>query len=370
MITEVMMSLGSWNVVLSPATPHYLWDEFDSFGHIVLTSQWIDPTMFGDTAMLAASRYVGPMLNKAITDDGGFSLNGAGMVWWLGDEQGLGELIELEVDLSSATLEASIDAVLPLGGSITKGTITEPSAQTYTGVHQWETPLEAIRTICASLGCEFRVNNDGTLDAGPKDDVFNAAVPTVVVTRYPGKDPAYLSADSESMLLSLDGTPYVSRAIVVTEDSDNVKTIVGYSDRIPAPTQYDIHGNLLSRTLMAETFGSPVSVATYLLSQLNDHSTIAEINIGTTFNEIAEGTFQVGDGFWAFDPPAFFDASNEITFRGETINPKLLRLLSGSWPVQEGMGVFYRTPDVTPTYIDLTRFVSWEGASSEGRVRL
>lgn len=370
MITEVMMSQGSWEVSLSPTVPDSLWNDLTEFGHIVVTSQWVDPTMYGDAAMLSAARYVGPLLAKAVTDDGGIATQGGGMEWWLGSDDGVGDLIELEVVLESSTLENAIDELLPLGGSIIKGTISEPSGQTYEGVHQWETPLEAIRTVCASLGCEFRVNPDGTLDAGPKEDVFNITTPNVVVTRNPGKDPAYLSADSESMLLSLNSEMYASRGIVVTEDSDNVKTLVGYSDRIPAPTQYDIHGNVVARTIMAETFGSPVSVATYLLSTLADHATIAEINIGTTFNEMSEGSFAIGDGFWAYDPPAFFDTENEITFRGEIINPKLLRLLSASWPVREGMGVFFRTPDLTPTYIDLTRFVQWEGASSEGRVSL
>ena len=365
-----MMSQGSFDIVLSPTAPDDLFDVLESFGHIVVTSQWIDPTTYGDTSLLAAARYTGPLLTKAKGDDNSILLGGAGMEWWLGDENGVGDLIEVEVTLESSTLDNAIDNLLPTGGSIIKGTVTEPVGQTYEGVHQWETPLEAIRTVCASLGCEFRVNPDGTLDAGLKGDVFNVDTPVVVITRYPGKDPEFLSADSESMMLSLDASGYASRGIVVSEDSDNVKVLVGYSDRIPGPTQYDIHGNLMSRTVMAETFGSPVSVATYLLSTLADHATIAEINVSTTFNEMSEGSFAIGDGFWAYDPPGFWDAANEISFRGEIINPKLLRLLSASWPVREGMGVFYRTAEITPTYIDLTRYVTWEGASSEGRVSL
>lgn len=370
MITEVMMSQGSWEIQLSPAAPPDMWNRLDSFGHIVITAQWIDPVMFGDTAMLAAARYVGPLLRKDNSEGSGVSLTGAGMAWWLGSEDGVADLIEIEQVLESATLSASLDALLPPNGAITKGAVMEPPGQTYQGTHQWETPLSAIRTMVASLGCEFRVNNDGTLDAGPRNDVFNVDAPTVVVTRRSGTDPNYTAAFTDSMALSLDAAAYASRGIVVTTDSDNVKTLVGYSDRIPGPTQYDIHGNLIARTIMAETFGSPVSVATYLLTTLNNHATVAEINISTAFNEIAEGTFFVGDGFWAWDPPAFIDTANEITFRGQTINPQLLRLLSASWPVREGMGVFYRTPELVPRYIDLTRYVQWEGASSEGRVSL
>ena len=74
------MSQGSWDITLSPTTPDALWNDLESFGHIVVTSQWIDPTMYGDTAMLQAARYVGPLLTKAVTDDGGMALNGSNMV--------------------------------------------------------------------------------------------------------------------------------------------------------------------------------------------------------------------------------------------------------------------------------------------------
>ena len=137
-----------------------------------------------------------------------------------------------------------------------------------------------------------------------KEDVFNISTPTVVVSRMSGKDPNYYAVDSSGMVISFDSEPYVSRAVVVTSDSENVKTIVGYSDRTPSPTATDIHGNTISRTLMVETSGAPVAVATYLLSQLNDHATIAQIDISTNFEEMAQGTFQVGDAFYAYDPPA------------------------------------------------------------------
>lgn len=362
------MSQGSWDLQLSPATPLNLWNSLRKFGHIVVTSQRVDPNLLSDADMLAAARYVGVLLRREIVS-GGIDLSGAGLVWWLGDEEEKGDLIEIEVSLTSSTLDAALTALLP--AAITKGTVTEPAGTTYTGVHQWESPLEAIRTVCASMGCEFRVNMDGTLDAGPNVDIWpTVASPNVVVTAESGKDPNYLAVDSDSLAISFDAAPYATRVIVVTEDSDNVRTLVGYVDRSPAPTEVDLHGNLIDRTYMTETFGEPVSVATYVLSQLNDRAEIAEINIDTAFRDISEGGFEVGDGFWAYDPPAFVDEANEIPFRGELINPKLLRLLSASWSVHSGMGVYYRPPDASPTYIDLNQYVIWEDETSEGGVRL
>jgi hypothetical protein len=343
-----------------------LWNQLQKFGHIVILPQYIDPDILGDTSILAASRYVGIMLRKVVERET-ITLSGAGMVWWLGDPNEISQLIEIEVELESSTLENALDQLLP--DSIIKGTIVEPAGQTYSGTHQYESPLEAIRTVCASLGAEFRVNNDGTIDAGPKEDIFiGIPDPEVVITGEIGKDASYLALDADEMKMSEDASPYASRVIVVTEDSDNVETLVGYIDRSPAPTELDLHGNAVARTFMVNTFGSPVSVATYTLSVLNDHAVVAQIDISTQFQEMAEGSFNVGDGFYAYRPPAFVDLSNEIAFRGEIINPKELRLLSASWGVREGMGVFYRTPTDPPEYIDITRWVMWEGSGIVGGV--
>lgn len=366
MITEVLQTQGSWEMTLSGAAPLGLWDDLEQFGHLVVTSQYLDPAFYDDAALLASARYVGPLLKKVI-QRGSMQVSGAGMVWWLGDPDEISDLIETEVELESATLEDAVDSLLP--SAIVKGDITEPAGQTYTGTHQYESPLEALRTVCASLGAEFRVNPDGTFDAGPKADVFNGIpTPEVVITGMVGKDDNFLALDAEDMQLSLDAGPYASRVIVVTQDSNNVETTVGFIDRTPIPTQLDIQGNLLARTFMVNTFGSPVSVATYTLSVLNDHAEVAQIDISTQFQEMAEGSFAVGDGFYAYTPPAFVDTSEEIVFRGEIIHPKKLRLLSASWGIREGMGVYYRTPASPPEYIDLSRWVQWEGSSIIGTV--
>ncbi len=366
MITEVLQSQGSWEMTLSGAAPLGLWDDLEQFGHLVVTSQYIDPTLLDDTSLLASARYVGVLLKKVIQRTN-MIVTGAGMVWWLGDSSEISDLIETEVDLKSSNLEDAVDSLLPV--SVIKGDITEPAGQTYTGTHQYESPLEALRTVCASLGAEFRVNPDGTFDAGPKENVFNGiSTPEVVITGSVGKDDSFLALDAEDMQLSLDAAPYASRVIVVTQDSNNVETTVGFIDRTPVPNQLDLHGNALARTFMVNTFGSPVSVATYTLSVLNDHAEVAQIDISTQFQEMAEGSFAVGDGFFAYSPPAFVDTTNEIVFRGEIIHPKKLRLLSASWGIREGMGVYYRSPTSPPVYTDLSRWIQWEGSSIVGTV--
>jgi hypothetical protein len=317
----------------------------------------------GDTAMLAMARYSGVVLEKTINESG-IKLGGASTVWWLGDENEQGDIIESKVTLTDSPLEAALDALLP--SAITKGTVNEPAGTVYTGTHEWETPLQAIRTVCAAMGAEYRVNPDCSLDAGPKEDVYVITVPEVVVVRRGyGSDPGYVGVNVERAESSLNSRPYLSRAVVITTDSDNVKTLVEGQDRTPAPTATDMHGNVIDRVKVLETSGAPVAVSTFLTTTMNEGTHVANMSIDTDFYEISGGDMRVGDAFWLYDPPAFDtsgDATpNEILFRGQTIWPHLGRLIAASWPLRPGMGVYYRSPEATPTYTDLSHYVEHEG---------
>lgn len=364
------MTQGSFSVRFALDAPLSLWNSINKFGHLVITPQWVDHRLFDDPIMLSLSRYTGVVLKKALTEEG-LEISGAGMVWWLGDEEGKGDIIETKVTLSSSTLDNAFTNILP--SAISKGTITEPAGTTYSGEHQWETPLDAVRTVVASMGCEYRVNPDGTIDAGPNNSVYNIDSPVVVVTRSKrsGGDSLLRGVDVDTMQTDEDSRSYVSRAIVVTVDSDNVTTLVGGQNRSPAPTEYDINGNLIDRVLQLEASGSPVDVTLYLNTQMNEHVTVSNMEISTEFYEIQNGDLRIGDAFWAFDPPAFVDTSNEVWFRGEPINPKKLRLIAASWPLRPGMGVYYRPPLAAPTaaddWMDLSSYIQWED-NSRGRL--
>lgn len=368
MINERIMSQGSFDLAFTLEAPLSLWKDISEFGHILITPQAVDHRLLDDATMLATSRYTGVILNKKL-DETGLKLNGASLVWWLGDDQGRADVLETKVTLTSSTLDNALTNVLPT--AITKGTVTEPAGTTYTGEHQWESPLEAVRTIVASMGCEYRVNPDGTIDAGPNNSVYNIddADIQVVVTRkrYSGGDSLLKGVDVDAMRTELDARNYISRAIVTTVDSNNVETLVGGQDRSPAPTYKDLFGNTIDRVLKLETSGTPVEVTLYLTTQMNENTLIQNMDISTEFYEIASGDMRVGDAFWAYDPPAFdtsADASpNEVWFRGGPIFPEKLRLIAASWPVRPGMGIYYRPPTASPVaddYLDLTPYVKYE----------
>ena len=342
-VNERIMSPGSWSLELLPTARKAYWKDISEFGHIIITPQKVDYRLFDDDAMLAMARYSGVILKKTHTENG-ITLEGQGPVWWLGDSAGRGEIYETKIALTSSSLDNAMDQLLPQ--AIAKGTITEPAGTTATEEHQWETPLEAIRTVVANMGCEYRVNPDFTLDAGPNNDVFNIDAPVIIVTRgrYSGSDVLYRGVDVDEMRSILDSENYVTRGIVTT--------LVGGQDRTPTTTYYDPQGNLMVRKLQLQASGSPVDVTTYLTTQMNENTIVQNMEISTEFTEIQNGDLRVGDAFWCWDPPAFYDNDNEVHFRGQVINPIKLRLLAASWPVTNGMGVYYRPPTAAPVALD------------------
>lgn len=355
MIHEAVMAQGSFDIPLTVDTPWPLLSVVDDFGHIVITDQWLETGLFSDAAILSVARYSGVVLGVVYTD-GKAQIRGAGMVWWLGNESDVGPIIEAKQSMSGATLDTCLTNLLP--SAITKGSVSEPaSAVTYTGQHQWETPLSAIRTVSAALGTEFRVNPDGTLDAADSNVLFNIDSPTVVVMRDGwGSDPTYQGVPSDLIQSTRDARTYVTQVILLQDDLDGTFTNKGSDSR--ATTYKDIHGNAMTRTfLTVDNSVDATAVTTFLATELSEW-VVEDLQDVDTSQVHSDATFAVGDSFYVWDPPVMVDLTNQITFRGDIIHPKKLRLLEASWPLTDGMGVYYRDKD--GTYTDLSRFVAWE----------
>jgi len=233
------MAQGSFEVPLKMTVPLSLWKKLEPFGHIVVFGQNLNPNEIGDQAALDAARYSGVLLGKDTSGEG-VTLSGCGMTWWLGDDLDNGPMVENKVVLTGATLSEAISAVLP--DSITVGTINNAGLSTFTGDFHWVTPLEAIREICLALGAEFRVNPNGTIDAGLKENVFVITNPEVVMVRRGfGTDHQYKSVPVTNMRSWLDAREYVTKVSAVIKELDGTRTLVDSSTR--DPNWVDIHGN-------------------------------------------------------------------------------------------------------------------------------
>lgn len=363
MITEVLMGPGSFTIPFRVDAPKgKLWSTVlpvteAGGGHIVITPQHTDPAEIGDSGMLSAARYTGPVLRCGISN-GKFKAEGVGMEYHLGDDL-MGDRYTSAVALSSDVLTDCVTALLPPSGGITTGTVTN-TGYTHTGTYYYDTPRDALNTMLADINAERRINPDGTLDAGANSDLFNIddADITVLVTRLDsGSDPSYKAVPTATLASHVDARTHASRAVLISSTGSGSGSVIASANQSPAMAGKDIHGNTLVRTLLYDS-DPDGSVNQYLATELAEYRLTSETNLSTGYWQLSGGGFNVGDAFWVWDPPAFVDTANQIDYRGDTIFPAKMRLISASWPLIEGMGVAFRADD--GTYLDLTEWINWE----------
>ena len=365
MIHERLMAQGSFDIPLKADTPWTIWETTLPHGHVVVFPQYIDARQFDDADLLAMARYSGVLLDKQVNTSG-MRLGGAGMVWWLGDEEGKGRIYQTAKTLTSSTLANALTQLLPANYPITSGTVTEAAAN-YTGTHHFQTPLDAIRTVCATVQAEFRVNPDATIDAGYDYDVYNINDPSIVVVRQGdggGTDPNYTGIPSNFIEGRLTAREYATSAILVETAADGTQTLADSASR--NESVYNMQAAEMLRTYMTDVPSNAGSYGQYVEQQLAEHITRVEEKIRTDFYEIASGDWRVGDAYHVYDPPHFVDTSNEVWFRGDVIFPKKLRMVEADWTIRKRMGVYYRSPAYTPVWTDLTPYVAEELSDSIG----
>jgi hypothetical protein len=221
-----------------------------------------------------------------------------------------------------------------------------------------------VRASTPDVPVSFRVNNDGTLDAGPESTLFVTTPTTIIVRRdtSAGED-LRLRAIPSSISLDQDMEDFATR-VVVLAGSDGSQFTVGSADIgnvAPESNIYkDLFGQPLKLTKMvseSETtdLNADARAEINLRKTLNPHR---EININSQEYDIY-GSFDVGDYIYIYDPDAgLVDTANEVYFRGVRLNPLKLQVTETEWPLTDDYSVGYRTAD--GTWYDLTDYVEFE----------
>ena len=366
-VTEVVMGLGSWSVELVDA-PRDVTDRLQFFGHVAIVAGRVEPAQY-DERLLRMARYVG-VLTRREADEDRLVIGGQGMEVWLGDSDDKGEVLEAPLVITNQTFANSIRAVLGGSTAVVEGTLHSVPG-TYTGRHQWESKRKAIAYICETFGAEYRVNGDGTLDAGTQAQLYRST-PTCVIVRKgaEGRDLSLTGLPGE-MQLSQDVEDYTTRVVLLAE-GEGAAIATGSAD-ITANPYKDLRGQPVKRVrLVSESATSTGNAQARARLQLNRFVGTKNVLRLSTSEYIVDGSFVPGDNVYVFDPDAgLFDPNVEITFRGQRINPIVLRAVEASWPVTEGMTVAFRDQD--GGWHDLTPYVRWEtgqttiGVGSLGR---
>lgn len=354
-VTEVKQAIGRWDLRLNEETPVTLLDKLTYFGHIALIPGQVDVAQYGDN-LLTAARYVGVLRGR--DQQNTFKLIGNGMAFWLGDEEDKGDVYETLINITAQTFPNTIRALLPVGGAITEGTLYS-AAGTYTGTHQWVTPRTAITYVTELFGAEWRVNFNGTLDAGPIGNLYVTAPKTLILPKGFGSD-LFRRAISGVQSMATDVADTTTRVVLLAEgEGTNIATAAANA---PATSYKDIHGNALKVTrLVSESSTEAGNAAARAQLQLNRFlNPRRAVDLSTDEYDV-KGTFVVGDYVDVYDPVnGFYDAAREIYWEGERINPMALRCVEMTWPIPVGWTVAFR--DVNGVWYDLSdHYVPEEG---------
>jgi|TARA_B100001094_G_C18195822_1_gene810800 hypothetical protein len=397
-VTERHMGVGNFTVSFSQEfTPTEIIESIKEWGHIVITPQEVDVNTLSDADVLSTSRYTGIVLNRSL-EEGVVDISGQGLQLYLGDGQSKGMVIAesknvgkvrvyTNTTLAETLFNSSVSSGKPYGilrnesgnsQAITQGVIYEPSG-TYIGQHFVQTALSALKEVAEFFSIEYRVNANGTIDAGPAANLFvgvNSDPSTIVVKTGYGEDPNFDGVVPQGLRTEFDATDWVSRVDFVGEVGyfDSATDVAGEAN-IGSNPYKDLHGNALSRSGLVQ---QPEIAVSQLNSRaqlmLNELSRVKKVlNLDLEQYEVS-GDMQVGDFIFAFDPDiGFIDSSvdataesrdlYEVTFRGQIITPVKVRVVGLTFPIANGMGVYFRDKD--GNYTDLTQYVQFESGAAQ-----
>jgi len=397
-VTERHMGVGNFTVSFSQEfTPTEIIESIKEWGHIVITPQEVDVNTLTDADVLSTSRYTGIVLNRSL-EEGVVDISGQGLQLYLGDGQSKGMVIAesknvgkvrvyTNTTLAETLFNSSVSTGKPYGilrnesgnsQAITQGVIYEPSG-TYIGQHFVQTALSALKEVAEFFSIEYRVNPNATIDAGPAANLFagvNSDPSTIVVKTGYGEDPNFDGVVPQGLRTEFDATDWVSRVDFVGEVGyfDSATDVAGEAN-IGSNPYKDLHGNALSRSGLVQ---QPEIATDQLNSRaqlmLNELSRVKKVlNLDLEQYEVS-GDMQVGDFIFAFDPDiGFIDTSvdataesrdlYEVTFRGQIITPVKVRVVGLTFPIANGMGVYFRDKD--GNYTDLTQYVQFESGAAQ-----
>lgn len=359
-VSEKLQELGSWGITLAEHTPRDILDRLEFFTHVAVTPRRVDARKHGDS-ILSFARYAGVVRKKPTEED--FRVGGPGLAMWLGDEQDKGYVFESSTDVTGLSFAAAVRKVLP--PTVTEGTLHTVSG-TASGDQQWKTPRQALDYICSSFGAEWRVNPDGSLDAGEPDQLYDPTPSAVVARELGGDDLEVRGLPSDKLETEIDADLYSTRVVLLAEGSGD--HIVTGADELASVPYTDLQGNPVKITRLINESETPKGSATSRAQlHLNRFAKLRQaLNLSTETHAV-EGRLSVGDWVWVYDPDlGLVDETVELRFRGRVIHPVKIRLVGLEWPVEPGVGVYHR--DASGGWVDLSEYVQTEDGGTDVEV--
>ena len=319
-VTEVKQAPGRWDLQLKDGTPRSIIDQLTPFGHIAITPGKVDVALVGDN-LLTQARYVGVYRGGKVAGEG-FSLEGSGMAFWTGDEDGKGPLIE-STAVSASTFAATVRALLP--DAVEEGTLySVGGSATLTHTFQWETVKSALNYTARAFSTptapvSWRINGNATIDAGPDTSLFRTTPTSILVKKgaalRTGRD---LGATGIAGDLQLEEAynDYTTKVVVIGQGEGGAYIAASASLAASAIAYQDMHGNPVAFTRLVDEFEAENSVANAVAASLL--SRFDSPSYGATLSSDdydVRGEFVPGDHVAVFDPDiGFVNYANETFY--------------------------------------------------------
>ena len=247
---------------------------------------------------------------------------------------------------------------------VIKDGVINSVAGTYTGTHLFQNQRDAIRYVVEVFTAEYRVNPDFTIDAGTEAQLF-VTTPTAIAVRREalGDDPNFDGIPLGTFSTVRDVKHYASRVLLLGEGTGGT-LITGAANDASVPYTDPVNAAAAVRVAViseSETeSGNANTRAQIVLDARGD--TRDAVSLSPADFDV-DGVVNVGDTIYVFDPEGeLVDTTNEARFRGRALPAAKIRCLGISWPVTDGMGVYYRKnqPEATERWIDLSDLVIFE----------
>lgn len=356
-VTQRLMKPGAFHLELVENYPRSIAAAIDQYDHIVVTPNRLQPIDgYTDANILSNAIFTGVITRKASPR----IFEGSDLAYWLGTPSGTGDILTAVTGaVAGSTLSTWWTTMKP--AALNTGTIT--NAGTTVRViwpFQWITRREAWDSVCQSMGAEWRVNPNFTMDAAVPGTLF-VTTPTVVVTRLEeGPDGQYRGLDGGIIVTAADVDEYTTAVVCVA--AGNGATVSTATATSGATVYKDgLNNNVIMTRLVNAPTQTPANASTVATQVLNQFSTARQATTLSSRTYCITRFVDPGDTVYVWDQLAgLVDASNQITYRGELITPIALRVYALTWPLEQGMGVYARRSGATPTYTDLTDYILWE----------
>lgn len=361
-VTETLQSTGRFTLGLRDDTPATVWrdiqEAIESYDastdrrDTVLDGQvFVFPTRTNCPTPTTAI-YAGQLLN--VEDH--LSFSGQHLAAYMARQNGIGRHVPAPIQFGTQTLSTLLVQVLPTNG-ITTGTITSTGLPSATA--EWkvgQSLREFIDEFCSTIGAEWRVNPDGTLDAGPAATLFDAD--QVVVMPNPG------SASGHPR--GIAGSP-TSQRIYAQDTADHVLAAgSGLGDQMAVATAtataargYGFDGTRGEFWAVVDAAGSDLAAVTAAAAGSINLRAAPRDSFGIAVDDATCRQFVApGDVILVWAPRRGIDGGGHVAIDGQNARPIRARVTSMTWSRPPTWGVWLRRHSGTVRWVDLTAWIA------------